>query len=153
MHFMSEISNLGKKGNPALWLQTKEVDSRFIIHLLSFNSNEEIVSCTRLSNKYIYKIRESLLRKLLWLDLPKFDKNNVFKGYIKKVKEVEEPEVFKAKAKKYWKWSEKEWRLNSPILFADMDKLKYYAAKFGLEDKEIKKLGIVEKVPMGLDKW
>ena len=151
---MSEIGNLGKKGIPQLWIDTKQIDSRFITHLLSQNSNDEIRELTRVYNKFIYQIRESLLRKLIWLSLPEFDKNTVFKGYTKAIKKEEVSDIFKEKAKHYWKWSNREWEANKAIIFSDKEKLKYYADKFGLEDREKKKLGIIEKVKQkGLDRW
>lgn len=154
MHFMEEIGNLGKKGNPELWLETKQIDSRFVTHLLSFNKDPEIQQQCREFNKYIYKIKEKTLRRLMFLVLNKFEKKDVFNGYVKTPKREEECEEFKRKAKKYWKWSEREWNFNKRILFSDKEKLKYYASKFGLEEKDKEKLGISEKVKQGgLDKW
>ena len=127
----------------------REIDYRklapyFILTYLSFTNNNQDVA--RQFNWFIHKIKEKYIQDALYLNVVKSSNRFHWNGsYIRKNKEIEIPDL-KAKAKKYFNWSEKEWKENSPLI---LNERFFYCDFFNVENADRKVLGLK---PIKVDK-
>ena len=119
------------------WNNEKNISLYFIINYLSYTNNNNIVA--RKFNAFLYKIKEKHIKDALYLSVVKSSGKFYWnRSYVKKIKEIDIPDL-KAKAKKYFNWSEKEWKENQLLI---LNEKIFYCDFFNVENKERKVLGL-----------
>ena len=114
----------------------RKLSTHFLLNYLSFTKNNQEMA--RKFNGFLYKVKEKPLQDALYLNATKSNSFYWNRGYIRKAKQIDIPDL-KAKAKKYFNWSEKEWKENQ---FLILNEKIFYCDFFNVENKERKVLGL-----------
>jgi len=131
---MNELANLFEHKNRQRWIDQKVLSPYFVVLYLS-SSHTELASGL---NRFLFKINEKLLRKIIWAVVPVTQRFHWDRNYIRKPKNLS-VEGFDEKVKKHFNWSTKEYNANKEIV---MTWKGYYCNLLNVENKDRKQLGV-----------
>lgn len=111
--------------------------------MLSMNPN--IIDKVEEVNRFTFRCRPEIVKALMWAVVPKHAKMPFYK-YMKKIDEkASEWSFLLDRIVNYYNWSEKDLKINIPILlkfFENKDILRNYFRFFGIDKKYYKKYDI-----------
>ena len=119
----------------------KEISLQFIINYLDFDINTRRIAMVL--NKYLYKTNEKLLWDLIFLMVPKknsFYWNISYVGLPKK----EEKKEYDESVKKYFGWSDREYRSHTELLKQLPELKEKIAQRYSISNKARKEVGLEE---------
>ena len=133
----------------------KVISPSFFVNYISYEDR----NAANILNRYLYKVKENLFWYLAFCVVPRKLTFGWNKAYIKKPKNSE-IEEFKVKVKKYFNWTEKEWRVNRKLILM---RKSYYIDLLGFDNTVRKKMGAekiiipkvkyIEKQVKNLEEW
>ena len=131
---INELANLFEHNDRQRWIDQKVLSPYFVVLYFS-GIDVELASGL---NRFLFKVNEKLLRKIIWAVIPKVDRFHWDRNYIKKPKSLAIPD-FEDKIKKHFNWSSKEYEANKEIV---MSWKGYYCDLLNVENRTRKQLGV-----------
>ena len=117
---------------------SKKLNTFFLINYLSFEPDNREMS--RVANKYLWKIKDDIVFKLLYLMVKKQKGYIPWKHYVKKGKITNKN--FINGACKIFGWSKREYFMHEKLFINNKEVVGKIAWMVGLENKDRKELGL-----------